>query len=247
MLKKIIMSIIVFSLGFSIHPELIKQYQNGLDAYRNSNYQLAVQKLEDILKHNWESPQLYYNLGNAYFRQKNVAGSVWAYEKCLSLNPSHSDAKYNLSLANLNVIDKIDLPELPIYLKWYETIRNYFNLQEWISVFVSSLLILSVLIALRKFLRQNWLHKIETFLIIELIIALFICIHSYLDTQANPLGIIYDQIVIAYSEPNEYSSKIVEVHEGLKVKILTHQEDWVNFELLDGTVGWIKKSQIRIL
>ena len=247
MLKKIIMSIIVFSLGFSIHPELIKQYQNGLDAYRNSNYQLAVQKLEDILKHNWESPQLYYNLGNAYFRQKNVAGSVWAYEKCLSLNPSHSDAKYNLSLANLNVIDKIDLPELPIYLKWYETIRNYFNLQEWISVFVSSLLILSVLIALRKFLRQNWLHKIEIFLIIELIIALFICIHSYLDTQANPLGIIYDQIVIAYSEPNEYSSKIVEVHEGLKVKILTHQEDWVNFELLDGTVGWIKKSQIRIL
>ena len=215
-----------------------------MDAYGNSNYQLAVQEMEEILKQNWESPQLYYNLGNAYFRQKNVAGSIWAYEKCLSLNPSHSDAEYNLSLANLNVVDKIDLPELPIYLKWYDTLRTYFNPQDWINVFVLSLLTLSILIAIRKILSQNWLKNFETLIIIEIILVFFICIHSYIDLQSNPEGIIYDQVVIAYSEPNEYSSKIVEVHEGLKVEILSYKENWVNFELLDGTVGWIMKNQI---
>ena len=247
MLKKLIISLTFFIFGFSMHPELLNQYQNGLDAYGNSNYQLAVQEMEEILKHNWESPQLYYNLGNAYFRQKNVAGSIWAYEKCLSLNPSHSDAEYNLSLANLNVVDKIDLPEPPIYLKWYDTLRNYFNPQGWINVFVFSLLTLSILIAIRKILRQNWIKNFETLLIIELILAFFICIHSYIDLQSNPEGIIYDQVVIAYSEPNEYSSKIVEVHEGLKVEILSYKENWVNFELLDGTVCWIMKNQIREL
>lgn len=247
MLKKLIISLTIFTFGFSMHPELLNQYQNSLNAYGNSNYQLAVQEMEEILKHNWESPQLYYNLGNAYFRQKNVAGSIWAYEKCLSLNPSHSDAEYNLSLANLNVVDKIDLPEPPIYLKWYDTLRNYFNPQGWINVFVFSLLTLSILIAIRKILRQNWIKNFETFLIIELILAFFICIHSYIDLQSNPEGIIYDQVVIAYSEPNEYSSKIVEVHEGLKVEILSYKENWVNFELLDGTVGWIMKNQIREL
>ncbi|MAJ43220.1 MAG: hypothetical protein CMF96_00560 [Candidatus Marinimicrobia bacterium] len=247
MLKKYIISLIIFTIGFSIHPELLKQYQNGLNAYSNSNYQLAVQEMEEILKHNWESPQLYYNLGNAYFRQKNVAGSVWAYEKCLSLNPSHSDAEYNLSLANLNVVDKIDLPEPPIYLKWYNTFRNYFNFQGWLNVFFISLLTLSILIAFRKILNQNWLRNFETLLIIELILLFFVSTHSYIDLKSNPKGIIYDQIVIAYSEPNEYSSKIVEVHEGLKVEILNNQEEWINFELLDGTVGWILKNQIREL
>lgn len=247
MLKKILIPFSFICIGFSIHPELIEQYQIGLDAYGNSNYQLAVQELEEISKHNWESPELYYNLGNAYYRQKNVAGSVWAYEKCLTLNPSHTDAQYNLSLANLNVVDKIDSPEPPIYLKWYETLRNYFNLQNWIKVFILSLLLLTSLIAIRKISRQNWLKNFENLFIIELIIVLFLSGHTYFDLQSNFKGIIYSPVVIAYSEPNEYSSKIVEVHEGLKVEILDYNEGWVNFELLDGTVGWIMKNQIRKL
>ena len=60
---------------------------------------------------------MYYNLGNAFYRSGNIAGAVWAFESCLKLHPNHLDAKYNLMLANLKVIDKVDLPEPPIYLK----------------------------------------------------------------------------------------------------------------------------------
>ena len=247
MLKKLIFISLLLKIGFAIHPQLQEQYQNGLNAYDDSNYQFSIQEFETILKQNWESPELFYNLGNAYFRQKNVAGSIWAYEKCLTLNPSFSDAQYNLSLANLNVVDKIDLPEPPTYLKWYETVRNYFNLQDWIKIFVFSFFTLSILIAIRKIFIQKWLKNIENFIIIELILIFIISCHSYIDLQSNPTGIIYEPVVIAFSEPNEYSSKIVEVHEGLKVEILTYKEDWVNFELLDGTVGWIMKNQIREL
>ena len=132
----------MFCFGFGIHPQLADKYQNGITGYGNGNYQLAAQEFEEILTHDWESPELYYNLGNAYYRQKLVSGSIWAYEKCLSLYPSHTDAQYNLSLANLNVVDKIELPNPPLYLQWYETIRNYFNLQNWIKLFVISLLLL---------------------------------------------------------------------------------------------------------
>ena len=247
MLKQVVIIFSIISFGFSIHPQIEKQYNAGLEAYSDGNYQLTVQEFEAILKQDWESSEIYYNLGNAYYRQKNIAGSIWAYEKCLLLNPSHADAQFNLSLANLNVVDKIDLPELPNYLKWYETVRNYFNIQGWIQFFVFSILLLSLLIAIRKILRQNWLRNFENLIVIELIIVFLICIHSIFESQSNPKGIIYSPVVIAYSEPNEYSSKIVEVHEGLKVEILDFNGDWVNFELLDGTVGWILNNQIRKL
>jgi hypothetical protein len=247
MVKKISIISILFCFSFGIHPQLIDQYENGIEAYNNGNYQLAIQEFEDILKHDWESPELYYNLGNAYYRQKLVSGSIWAYEKCLALFPSHKDALYNLSLANLNVIDKIDLPELPIYLKWYETIRNYFSLQDWIKLFVMSLFLFMLLITIRKIFFQNWLKSIENILIIELILITLLSGHTFIELNSNSEGIIYSHTVIAYSEPNEYSSKIVEVHEGLKVNILDLNDDWVNLELIDGTIGWILKSQIREL
>jgi tetratricopeptide (TPR) repeat protein len=247
MVKFFLLIIILFCFGFGIHSQIKDKYENGINAYSNGNYQLAVQEFEEILKQNWESPELYYNLGNAYYRQKLVSGSIWAYEKCLALFPSHKDALYNLSLANLNVIDKIDLPPLPIYLKWYETTRNYFSLKAWITLFVMSFFIIMCLMAIRKIFFQKWLKTIENIIIIELIIIMLICTHSYLELQSNSKGIIFSPIVIAYSEPNEYSSKIVEVHEGLKVTILDLNDDWVNLELLDGTKGWILKNQIREL
>ena len=247
MLKKILLFYFLLCMGFGIHPQLAEKYQYGITAYGNGNYQLAVQELEEILFHDWESPELYYNLGNAYYRQKLFSGSIWAYEKCLALNPSHTDAQYNLSLANLNVVDKIDLPDPPIYLQWYETIRNYFNLQDWIKLLVMSFFLLMIIKTARKILRQKWLRPFENLVIIELIIIFLLCGHSFFELQSNAEGIIYSPIVIAYSEPNEYSSKIVEVHEGLKVNILDYNDDWVNLELLDGTVGWIMKKQIRAL
>ena len=72
-------------------------YEEGLDAYRNGQYDLAIQKFESIISNNWESVELYYNLGNAYYRKANISGAVWAYESCIKLSPIHENAKYNLN------------------------------------------------------------------------------------------------------------------------------------------------------
>ena len=245
MVRKFLLILVLGNISFSIHPDILKKYQNGLDAYSDGNYQLTIQEMESILRQNWESPQLYYNLGNAYFREKSVGGSVWAYEKCLLLDPSHSDAKYNLSIANLNVIDKIETPEFPIYLKLYNAVKNYFNLNDWINILLLSLLAMSILVSVRKIFRLKWFLNFELLIIIELIIVFIFCLHSFIDDNSKSEGIIYEKVVVVFSEPNEYSSKIMEVHEGLKVKILNSQDGWINFELLDGTVGWIIEKQIR--
>ena len=104
---------------------------------------------------------------------------------------------------------------------------------------------MSILVSVRKIFRLKWFLNFELLIIIELIIVFIFCLHSFIDNNSKSEGIIYEKVVVVFSEPNEYSSKIMEVHEGLKVKILNSQDGWINFELLDGTVGWIIEKQIR--
>ena len=85
MLKKIIVYFIIICFGFSIHPQLTDKYSKGIIAYGNGNYQLAVQEFEEILKHDWESPELYYNLGNAYFGLHQFQEARVAFEKSANL------------------------------------------------------------------------------------------------------------------------------------------------------------------
>ena len=72
-------------------------------------------------------------------------------------------------------------------------------------------------------------------------------LHSIWTDKSLDLGVIYSLKAEVRSEPNTFSTRLFEVHEGLKVEILDFNGDWVNFELLDGTVGWILNNQIRKL
>ena len=130
----------------AVEVETSKIYANGMDAYRKGQYNLAIQEFESILLDNWDSPELYYNLGNAFYRSGIIAGAVWAFESCLKLSPTHEDAKYNLRLANLKVIDRMDSPEPPIYLKWYLSIKEQFTPSTWINISLFIVLIFSIMI-----------------------------------------------------------------------------------------------------
>ena len=144
--RRIILIISIITIPvFAVQDGISLHYGIGMDAYRKGQYNLAIQEFESILSNNLDSPELYYNLGNAFYRAGNTAGAVWAFESCLKLSPTHSDAKYNLMLANLKVVDKMVLPEAPIYLKWYLVIKEQFTPSTWINISLFILLIFSIL------------------------------------------------------------------------------------------------------
>ena len=247
MLKRLLSFVYLIGVLIAVHPQIEGKYNHGIEAYKNGNYQLAVQEFEDVLDQGWEAPEIYYNLGNAFFRLDEIGEAVWAYEKCLAIKPAHEDAAFNLSLANLKVIDRIDLPDPPVYLKFYNLIRNTFLLQEW--VFALTLLFMMVLFlrCLRILLQLKTVRSLENILMVLFIFSLFISGHSYYDFKTENNGIIFEPVVIAYSEPNEFSIRVMEIHEGLMVITLKETDDWVEIELLDGKKGWIKSFQVRKL
>ena len=222
-------------------------YEKGLDAYLNNQYELAIQEFETVLDNNWASPELYYNLGNAYYRNGNISGSVWAYESCLSLSPTHADAGYNLELANLKVKDRVVLPDPPIYLKWYMGIKENYSPSTWINITLFILFLLSILVTASRILPVVSLHYIPGMFITLFFCSLFFTLHSIWTGNSVNQGIIYDPVVEARSEPNTFSDQLFKIHEGLKVSVNRISDNWMAIELLDGTAGWIEKHQIRLI
>ena len=222
-------------------------YENGMDAYRKGQYELAIQEFESILSNNLESPEIYYNLGNAFYRLGKIAGAVWAYESCLKLSPTHNNAQYNLKLANLKVIDKMDLPEPPFYLKWYLSVKERFIPSTWINISLSILLFNAILMVIIRITSLWILGMLQGILMTVLLSSFFLTLHSAWTEYSYDLGIIYSTDVEVRSEPNVFSIRLFDVHEGLKVAVNQGTNEWVEIELLDGKTGWIENKQIRLI
>ena len=246
-LNKIFLILFLSLPLLAVEVETSKIYENGMDAYRKGQYDLAIQEFESILLDNWDSSELYYNLGNAFYRSDNIAGAVWAVETCLILSPTHEDAKYNLSLVTLKVIDRMDLPEPPIYLKWYLSIKEQFTPSTWINISFFIFFIFSIIMTASRMTFLAILKHLRGSIIVVFFVSLFLTIHSIWTDNSLSLGVIYANKVEAYSEPNVFSTRLFEVHEGLRVSINQAVDDWVEIELLDGKTGWIENNQIRLI
>ena len=223
-------------------------YQSGLDYYQSRAYQNAKASLEKVLENNWESPELYYNLGNVYYRLNDISGAVWAYEMCLHHDPTHEDAKFNLKLVNVNVKDRIAIPEAPIYLKLYMGIKERFTPNEWVKITLGLFVLFLLFVLVRKFWGYLWLLNFsENVMLILICITFLFSLHSIWSDSNISQGIIYTQSVDVLSEPNTQSITLFQVHEGLKVSITQNSRNWVEIELVDGKIGWISGNQIRAI
>ena len=194
--------------------EVDQHYRRGLQAYDNERWTLAVQEFEGIIAVGYDSEVLYYNLGNAYYRLDDIAGAVWAYEKALKMDPNDGDARYNLSLANLRVPDRIEHPEVPFFIRFYRSIRESFTPVEWIQLVSWSLLGLALLFVIRQGLprlRLAWLIAAGS---LFMVLLALVTIDSMITTSQSRMGIIYGDVVGVYSAPSERSTRLFEIHRG---------------------------------
>ncbi len=143
-MKKYIYILLITSIGVcDIYDNLFSQ---GNQAMIEKEYEDAIQAYESILELEYENSNLYYNLGNAYYRLNYIGQSIWAYMNALRINPRDKDAKHNLAVAKAKSIDRIELPPTFFILKFYRYIKSYFTLSEWILFGSIFLLIQAILV-----------------------------------------------------------------------------------------------------
>lgn len=217
--------------------------------FEDEKFVQAARTYERLLG-NVEHADLYFNLGNAYYRMGEVGYAVWAYEKGLQFEPRNDDILHNLELVNTRVKDRITMPDGFALLEWYRAFKNSQTVNDLLIWGSTLLLLVGMVYTLGqfRFLGKITTSRLQTLFVVLTIIIHGICLDKYWDVSGTEEGVIVSTKVNVYSVPAVRDEMIVfKVHEGLKAEITQSQDNWVEIILLDGKKGWIPVNVIRPL
>jgi len=218
-------------------------------AYNVKQYPAAIELYEKIIAGGYESYALYYNLGNAYFRNSETAQAVLYYEKALKLAPHNDDIKHNIEVVNSKLIDKVEMvPEL-FYKRWWKQILNLMDIDTLAFFNILFLTVALILIAIYIAVSNILIRKISFWSGMALVFLFSIGVvaasqrNHYINEQHE--AIVFIQTVNIKSSPDENSKDIFVLHEGTKVTLLDMVADWQEIRIANGSTGWIKTSDIK--
>ena len=218
-------------------------------AYARGEYQQAIKDYEALLKQG-ASADLYYNLGNAYYRTENITRAVLNYERALLLSPGDRDIRFNLQIAQSKTIDKIVPESEMFFFTWYRTLVNLMSVDGWARTSLVSLALVIILLLVYLFSDRIWLRKIGFFGGIALLM-LFVMSNVFAWQQKQNLlfrkgAIVIVPSVTVKSTPANNGTDLFVLHEGTKVMITdSSMKDWKEIRIADGKEGWIESKQLE--
>ncbi|MCO6501187.1 MAG: tetratricopeptide repeat protein [Vicingus serpentipes] len=226
-------------------------YQKANALYNEGNYEEAITTYESILNNNNIAPDIYYNLGNAYYKNNQIPPAILNYERALKLKPDHEDALFNLKMANKKTVDKVErLPELFITNSWRNLVTSR-TVSDWAYytvalVFLALLFFIIYLLTNPVLFKKISFYSGSFFLVLSLFCWLMASQHQRINASSSE-AIIFEPTVTIQSEPNTKAEKLFTLHEGTKVTLLEKVNDWSKIKLPNGNVGWVVSSAIEAI
>lgn len=240
--------IIILSSVLTYASETEELMKQGNEYYQDKQYDKAIEAYQNIIHLGYEGTPLYYNLGNAYYREDKIGLAILYYEKAHRLSPGDDDVNHNLAIANTKTIDKIDtLPQFFLF-EWWESLLALFTLTGWTTLAYIFYLLLLASIGLYFFAKRPLIQRYSFFsglisILFLIITGVFLLVN--LNRHLNiKNAIVIQQTATVKLAPDPTSNDAFIIHEGLKIRELDHVEDWIKIRLQDGKEGWIKQSEI---
>lgn len=259
-MKRIYITLLLFVASMAIYAQEEIVTTNSLEitktqadsAYINNDFASAIEMYEQILKDNGESSDIYYNLGNSYYKIDHIAKAILNYEKALLLNPGDGDIRFNLEMAQSKTVDKVVPISEMFFVTWIKSLINTLSEKGWSKVGIISFIIMLVAITMYLFSKRIVWKKVG---FIAAIFMLFICVlaNVFASTQKTEIqkhesAIIMAPSVTVKSTPNEGGTDLFIIHEGRKVTIKDNtMKDWKEIQLEDGNAGWVPTSVIEVI
>ena len=246
-MKGICVIALVFLATFVMADDAI--IDEAAEAYKAGNYALSIE-LYERFEPEERSAALWYNLGNAYYKSGEFARSILQYERALKMTPNDADLKHNLEVANLLVIDRVEPRPEFFLITWWKSLASRASADLWTRVFLFSLwlgigCLLVFALSITSLNKPLFFSGSLLILIAAMLIALGITRHN-IETNDSE-AILMTPSVSVKSAPLNTGTDLFIIHEGLKVRILDDESDWVRIQLADGKEGWIRNEALEMI
>ena len=228
--------------------ELLKR---GDDFYQQKQYDKAIETYQDLINLGYEGTSLYYNLGNAYYREGKIGYSILFYEKALRLSPGDNDVHHNLLIANSRTVDKIDTMPRFFLFQWWEDLLALFSVNGWTYTAYIFYIVLLLAIGLYFFAKKSKIQRYSFFgglasLLLMIITLTLLIINLNRELNVKKAIVVVPNATVKLS-PDPTSNDAFIVHEGLKVREEDHVDNWVKIRLIDGKEGWLQKNTMATI
>jgi tetratricopeptide (TPR) repeat protein len=223
--------------------------ENGNTLYKQGNYQEAIDTYETIIyRSQKQSPELYFNLGNCYYKLNKVAPTIFNYEKALVLNPDFEAAKTNLEIAKKLQIDDIKvIPKVGIG-RMILKVFSVFHHNTWACISVGFALLFLLFFIAYYFTEISALKR--TFFTVMLVVfgMMFISLLAAISLKNaydnDKPAIVFAEVTSLFNDSKSNKKELLKLHEGTKVFVKETQNNYKKVQLTDNTEGWILSKDI---
>jgi F0F1-type ATP synthase membrane subunit c/vacuolar-type H+-ATPase subunit K len=228
-----------------------QRFQEGNEAYKNADYKRARQCYEELVQSGVESAEVYFNLGNCYYKSGKIASAILNYHRAQRLDPTDDDISFNLSLAESRITDKIDPAPQFFIVKWWRMLVGLQTAGVWSSIGIVGIWSLFIAAGIFFVSSSPTLKKaMFTTGIVALVMISLMFIFAYRQhktTMRDESAIVFAPSVSVKSEPQEESKDLFVLHEGTHVEVLGGDGAWCKVRIADGSVGWLRRNTIEII
>lgn len=223
--------------------------------YNEADFRKAIELLEkeknEQKAKGLESADLYYNLGNAYFRVNDLAHARLNYERALLLDPGDRDTQHNIDYLSTKLEDKILVADTFFLSIWFNAVQNLFSSNAWAkTAVVCFLLFVASLVAF--FFSKLIIVKKTAFYagIVLIVIVIFANIFTFrqkekIEYRSTAVVMVGSAPIV--SSPDINSKELTVLHAGTKVRVTKEDRNWLEIEIDNGTVGWMQKDKLEII
>lgn len=249
-MKKYILILAIIFCGTVANGQKLQEDElSKANAYYNdSKYDSALIVYNRIIDEGYYSPSLFYNMGNTYFKMRNIPMAIYYYERSLKLEPKNEDAINNLAISNALITDKIE--PLPVFFltKAWKNISNIFTANEWVvfSIVVFTLLLIAVFTYITARTKALKKHMFFTSAILLILFTLCTIISAQKSSyiKSNNEGIVIKSTITLKSSPSSSGVDLFVLHEGTKVEISETESGWDKIKIADGSIGWLPEDAL---
>jgi tetratricopeptide (TPR) repeat protein len=244
----LLMAFVIPSLCFA-NTDVKAIFASGNASYNKGQYKEARAAYQQVLKAGFESPALYFNMGNACYKDGDVPSALLYYGKAHKLSPGDEDINFNIKFVNLKTTDKID--EAPEFFlsKWWKgfILGTSANVLGWLSVLF--VLLASGILVLYFFATSVAVKKASFYVALLLFViglsATIIAAMQVSYFKGHREAIVFSPSVTVKSGPVEKAGTLFVIHDGTKVNVLDDSNGWLKIKLANGNEGWIKMGEAK--
>ena len=241
-------ALLVLALVLPLHASAVTKVEADAE-YSKGNYQQAIKDYEELLKQGVNA-DVYYNLGNAYFRTDNITLAILNYERAHMLSPGDEDIEFNLQFARSKTIDKITSKDEPFFFNWYRSLVTLTSVDHWAYLAVVSIIMVLVLVLMYLFAGSLPLQKIGffgalAFLLLFLLSNLFAFQQKRMLENRNGAIVVSSSVSVRKSPAHNAEAAFV-LHEGTRVDVTDKTiKGWREVKIADGREGWLQEDKIE--